>query len=76
MHAEPVSAAKVSAEAVFRNAISVVAAAGVPGTMLTFPIVRPLALPDVLSSRPGPAHLAHVCRLMPAVRLMVGASLD
>jgi hypothetical protein len=76
MHAEPVSAAKMGAEAVFRNAVSVVAAARVPGAMLTPPIVRTLALPDVLPSRPRPAHLTYVCRVMPAVRLMVGPSVD
>lgn len=75
MHAEPVSAAKMGAKAIFGDAISVVAAAGVPGAMLVLPIMCALALPDVLPSRPGPADLAHVRRTMPVVCLMLRASL-
>ena len=75
MHAEPVSTAKMGAKAIFGNAVSVVAAAGLPGAMLTLPIVCTLALPDVLPSRAGPADLAHVRWAVPAVRLMLWASL-
>lgn len=80
VHAKPVSTAKMGAEAIFRNAVSMIAAARVPGAMLTAPIVRALALPDVLPyiarSRPGPAHLVQLRRGMLAVRLMLRASLD
>ncbi|MGZ4731258.1 MAG: hypothetical protein ACXVZH_03870 [Terriglobales bacterium] len=76
MHAKPVSTAKMGAEAIFRNEISMIAAACVPGAMLTAPIVRALALPDVWPSRPGPAHLAQVRRGMLAVRVMLRALLD
>lgn len=66
---KPVSPAKMSAEAIVRNAVSVIAAPFVPGTMLSLPIVRTLALPDVLPQvvrpRLGP-HLAHVSITMPA----------
>jgi hypothetical protein len=44
---KPVPTAEMSAEAVFRDAISVVAASLVPGTMLTMPISCTLALPNV-----------------------------
>jgi hypothetical protein len=71
VHPEPVSPAKMSAEAIIRNAVSVIAAAFVPGPMLSFPIVRTLALPDVLPhiarSRLGPSHLAQVSIIIPAV---------
>src|SRR5678809_1389586 len=40
MHAKPVSAAEMGAEAVFRNAVSMVASAGVPGTMLTLSLIH------------------------------------
>jgi hypothetical protein len=67
--AEPVSPAKMSAEAIVRNAVSVIAAAFVPGAMLTLPIVRALALPDVLPhiarSRFGPSHLVQLPVTMP-----------
>ena len=70
VHAKPVSPAKMSAEAIVRNAVSVIAAAFVPGAMLSLPIVRTLALPDVLphisGSRLGPSHLAHSSITMPA----------
>jgi hypothetical protein len=66
----------MGAEAIFRNEISMVTAARVPGAMLTLPVVRALALPDVLPYRPGPAHLVQVRRSMLAVRLMLRASLD
>ena len=46
--AEPVSTAKMGAEAVFRDTVSVVAATLVPGMMLTLPVVCALPLPDVL----------------------------
>lgn len=46
--AEPVSAAEVGVEAIVRNAVSVVSAAIVPGAVLALPIMRTLALPDVL----------------------------
>jgi hypothetical protein len=46
--AKPVSTAKMRPEAIFRNAVSVVAAAFVPRPMLTLPIVGTLALPNVL----------------------------
>jgi hypothetical protein len=45
--AKPVSTAEMGAEAIFRDAVSVVATTFVPGTMLTLPISCPLALPDV-----------------------------
>jgi hypothetical protein len=71
VHAKPVSPAKMSAEAIVRNAVSVIAAAFVPGAMLSLPIVRTLALPDVLphisGSRLGPSHLAQLFTTMPAV---------
>ena len=71
--AEPVSTAKMGAEAIFRNAVSVVAAALVPGMMLTLPIVRALALPDVLPYvvRRG-SDLLTSCEL-PAIRPMLRA---
>jgi hypothetical protein len=66
---KPVSTAKMRTEAIVRNAVSVVAAAFVPGAMLTLPIVCTLALPDVLPyiarSRLGPSHLVQLT--MPAV---------
>jgi hypothetical protein len=68
---KPVSPPKMRAEAIIRNAISVIAAAFVPGAMLSLPIVRTLALPDVLPhiarSRLGPSHLAQLFTTMPAV---------
>ena len=64
------SPAKMSAEAIVRNAVSVIATPFVPGTMLSLPIVRTLALPDVLPQvvrpRLGPSHLAQVSITMPA----------
>jgi hypothetical protein len=70
VHGEPVSPAKVSAEAIVRNAVSVITAAFVPGAVLSLPIVRTLALPDVLphisGSRLGPSHLAQLSITMPA----------
>ena len=78
--AKPVSTAKMGTEAIFRNAVSVIAAACVPGAMLTLPIVCTLPLPDILPyiawSRLGPSHLAQLPRDMPAVRLMLGAPVD
>ena len=69
--AKPVSTAKMGAEAIFRNAVSVVAAAFVPGVMLTLPIVRTLTLPDVLPDIAGPGSdllTSRSCRRrMPAV---------
>jgi hypothetical protein len=44
---KPVSAAKMSTEAIFRNAVPDVASAFVPGTMLMLPIVCALTLPNV-----------------------------
>ena len=97
VHAKPVSPAKMSAEAIVRNAfcaedatralrtggprsegritvvtaVSVIAAAFVPGAVLSLPIVRTLALPDVLphksGSRLGPSHLSQLPIGMPAV---------
>jgi hypothetical protein len=68
---KPVSPAKMRAEAIVRNAVSVIAAAFAPGAMLSLPIVRTLALPDVLPhiarSRLGPPHLAQLSITMPAV---------
>ena len=60
--AKPMSTAKMRTEAIFRNAVSVVAAPFVPGAMLTLPIVRPLALPDVLAPRSclNPSHLTQL----------------
>ena len=49
VNAKPVSTAEMGAEAVFRDAVSVVATTFVPGTMLTLPISCTLALPNVLS---------------------------
>jgi hypothetical protein len=67
--AKPVSPAEMSAEAIVGNSVSVIAAAFVPGAMLTLPIVRALALPDVLPhivrSRFGPSHLAQLHVTMP-----------
>jgi hypothetical protein len=78
--AKPVSTAKMGAEAIFRNAVSVVAAAFVPGAMLALPIVGTLALPDVLPyiawSRLGRSYLMQLRRGMPTVRLMLGAFLN
>src|SRR6266550_3047220 len=69
--AKPVSTAKMRPEAIFRNAVSVVAAAFVPGSMLMLPIVGTLALPNVLPhvawSRLGPSHLAQFFMRMPTV---------
>jgi hypothetical protein len=69
--AKPVSTAKMRPEAIFRNAVSVVAAAFVPGSMLTLPVVGTLALPNVLPrvawSRLGPSHLAQFFMRMPTV---------
>jgi hypothetical protein len=67
--AKPVSPAKMSAEAIVGNSVSVIAAAFVPGAMLSLPIVRTLALPDVLPhiarSRLGPSHLAQLSITVP-----------
>ena len=80
VNAKPVSAAKMSAEAIFRNAVSVITAALVPGAMLTAPIVCPFALPDVLpriaGSRLGPSHFAQLRGCVSIVGLMRGNSLD
>jgi hypothetical protein len=69
--AKPVSTTKMGPEAIFRNAVSVVAAAFVPGPMLTLPIVGTLALPNILPlvawSRLGPSHLAQFLVRMPSV---------
>jgi len=77
MDAKPVSPAKMRTEPIFRNTISVVAAAFVPGAMLTSPIACTLALPDVLPyiarSRVGPSRFAQLAGGMPAVRLMLRA---
>lgn len=67
MDAKPVSAAKMAAKAIFGDAVPVIAAAGVPGAMLVLPVVRTLALPDVLPCRPGPAYFANVRRAVPVV---------
>jgi hypothetical protein len=48
--AKPVPTAKTRTKAIFRDAVSMVAAAFVPGMMLALPIVRALALPDVFPS--------------------------
>lgn len=76
--AKPVSTAKVRAEAIFRNAVSMVAAAFVPGMMLASPIMRTLALPDVLPRKAwfGPSNLAQLPRGMPAVGWAFGAPLE
>ena len=75
--AKPVSTAKMCTEAIFRNTVSVVAAAVVLGAMLTLPIVCTLALPDVSPyiawSRLGPSHLAQLLGSMPAA---LGAPLN
>ncbi len=80
VNAKPVSAAKMSTEAIFRNAVSVITAALVPGAMLKAPIVCPLALPDVLPhiawSRLGPSHLTQLRRCVSVTGLMRGNSLD
>ena len=47
---KPVPTAKMRTKAIFRDAVSMVATAFVPGMMLALPIVRTLALPDVLPS--------------------------
>ena len=78
MDVKPVTTAKMRPEAIVGNAVSVVAAAFVPGAMLALPIVRPLPLPDVLPgvawSGLGPSDLAQLpAGRMPAV---FGASLD
>ena len=76
MDAEPVSTAKMGAEAVFRDTVSVVAATLVPGMMLTLPVVCALPLPDVLPYvvRGGfrPSHLMQ----LPAIRPMLRDSLN
>ena len=68
---KPVSPAKMRAEAIVRNAVSLIAAAFVPGAMLSLPIMRTLTLPDVLPHiawpRLGPSHLAQLSINMPAV---------
>jgi hypothetical protein len=46
--AKPVSTAKMRTEAIFRNAVSAVAATFVPAMMLMLPVSGTLALPDVL----------------------------
>ena len=48
--AKPVPTAKMRTEAIFRDEVSMVAAAFVPRMMLALPIVRTLALPDVFPS--------------------------
>ncbi len=64
VNAKPVSAAKMSAEAVFRNAVAPITPTFAPSMMFTLPMLRALALPNV--SRPGvlfvfvPVSLAHV----------------
>jgi hypothetical protein len=80
MDAEPVASAKMRPEAVFRNAVSVVATAFVPGTMLTLPIVGTLAFPDILPCIAmfwfGPSYFVQVPGGMPAVRLVLRTSPD
>jgi len=79
VNTEPVSAAEISVEAINRDAISVVAAAIVPGAMLALPIVCTLALPDVLPHVAGSGlvspHLAKFNRTMRTVHVTLGASL-
>ena len=74
--AKPVSTAEMGAEAIFRDTVSVVAAALVPRMMLTLPVVCALPLPDVLPyvvrHRFGPSHLMQ----LPAVRPMLSDSLN
>ena len=80
VNAEPVSAAEISVEAINRDAISVVAAAIVPGAMLSLPIMRTLALPDVLPyiARSGlvSPHLAKFYRTMRTIHVRLGASVE
>ncbi len=77
--AEPVSAAEMGAEAIVGNAIPVVSAAIVPATMLTVPIMRALAFPDVLPnvtrSRLVPSNLAILHRAVGTVNVTLGSPL-
>ena len=77
---EPVAAAEVGVEAIWRNTVSVVAAALVPGAMLTLPIMRTLAFPDVLPhiARSGivPSYLTKFHRAMGAVHVRLGSTMD
>ncbi len=78
--AKPVSPTEMGAEAVFRDAVSVIAATIVPATMLTLPIACTLALPNVLPHIACfgfvPSGLAQMSSGIPAVRLMLGPPLD
>jgi hypothetical protein len=47
VYAEAVRAAKVCAEALFGDAVAVVSAAFMPGTVLALPVLCALALPNV-----------------------------
>jgi hypothetical protein len=79
MHAEPVSAAEVGVKAIVRNAVSVISAAIVPGAMLALPIMRTLALPDVLPyvARSGfvPSYLAKFNRTVRAIHVTLWFSM-
>jgi hypothetical protein len=78
--AKPVSTTEMGAEAVFRDAVSVIAATIVPATMLTLPISCALALPNVLPHIACfgfvPSSLTQMSRGIPAVRLMLGPPLN
>jgi len=79
MDAKPVSPAKMRTKALFRNAVSVVAAAFMPVMVLMLPISCTLALPDVLPCIAGfgfvPSNLAQMFRGIAAVGLMLGPPL-
>jgi hypothetical protein len=70
----------MSAEAIVWNAVSAVSAAIVPGTMFMLPVVRALALPDVLPyvTRSGlvSSHFAIFHRSVGAVHVRLGASVE
>jgi hypothetical protein len=78
--AKPVAAAKMCTEAILRDHVTVVAAAFVPGTMFTSPVVCSLSFPDVLASIPWrgfwPSNFVQMLRRIPAVDFMRRASLD
>jgi hypothetical protein len=79
MDAEPVSAAEMGAEAIVGNAIPVVSATIVPATMLSVPVMRALAFPDILPnvtrSRLVPSDLAIFHRAVGAVNVALGSPL-
>jgi hypothetical protein len=70
VNTKPVSAAKMSTKAIFRNAVSDVASAFVPGAMLMLPIVCALALPNItpiIVRRFVVSRLVQLCWAMSAV---------